>query len=88
MAELLSGCINAQAQRRVEREVEAYSVMPINESISTLALEYYKRHRLANGVGYNDCPIGATAMRLGLTLYSLNVKNFRVLEGLRIEQPY
>jgi predicted nucleic acid-binding protein len=87
-AELLAGCENARAQRIVERELESFTVVPITESISDVAIRWLRQHRLSSGTGYPDCLIGATALMLGATLCTVNVKHFRVFEGLRVERPY
>jgi predicted nucleic acid-binding protein len=87
-AELLAGCHNQREQRAVERELNLYSIVWIDESISQTALDFYKQFHLSHGVGFLDCLIAATAMRHGLRLATLNLKHFTMLLGLQSERPY
>ena len=87
-AELLDGCKNAREQRQLERELKNFTILSITEAISLQALDWYRAHRLSVACGFADCIIGATAFHLGLTLCTLNIKHFRIFEGLRVERPY
>ena len=87
-AELLAGCRNQREQRTVERELNLYDVVWIDESISQTALDFYKQFHLSHGVGFLDCLIAATAIRHGLRLATLNLKHFTMLPGLQAERPY
>jgi predicted nucleic acid-binding protein len=87
-AELLAGCRNQREQRAVERELNLYSVVWIDESISQTALDSYKQFHLSHGVGFLDCLIAATALRHGLRLATLNLKHFTMLSGVQVERPY
>jgi predicted nucleic acid-binding protein len=86
--ELLEGCDSLRAQRQLERELNGYITLPIAEAASAQSLSWLLEHRLRAGIGYPDCLIGATAKVLGLPLYTLNIRHFRVLEGLQVERPY
>jgi hypothetical protein len=50
--------------------------------IAFLRLGYF------HGVGWPDCLIAATCIRLGLPLVTLNDKHFRAIRGLRVVRPY
>ncbi len=60
-AELYAGCHNRSEQRRVERELQLYSLIWIDESISESALETYQRYHLSYGVSFFDCLIANQA---------------------------
>ncbi|HMN42055.1 MAG TPA: PIN domain-containing protein [Phycisphaerales bacterium] len=49
---------------------------------------FAKRYSLSHGVGWPDCLIAATALRLGLPVVTLNDKRFKVFKGLRVVRPY
>ncbi len=87
-AELLAGCHSQREQRTVERELNLYSTVWIDESTSQTALEFYKRFHLSHGVGFLDCLIAATATQHGYRLATLNLKHFTMLPGLQAEHPY
>jgi len=52
------------------------------------AIAFVCRYRLSHGVGWPDCLIAATAMRLGLPVATTNVKHFRTIRGLKVVRPY
>jgi predicted nucleic acid-binding protein len=87
-AELLAGCRNRREQRAVERELNLYTIVWLDESSSQTALDLYKRFHLSAGVGFLDCLIAATAIKQGYRLATLNLKHFTALPGLQAERPY
>ncbi|MBI5563299.1 MAG: type II toxin-antitoxin system VapC family toxin [Chloroflexi bacterium] len=87
-AELLAGCRNQREQRAVERELNLYSIVWIDETISQTALDFYKQFHLSHGVGFLDCLIAATAIRHGYRLATLNLRHFTTLPGIQAERPY
>lgn len=87
-AELLAGCHNRREQRSVEREIELYEMLWLDETISTRALELYKKFHLSHNVGFLDCLIAATALEHHLTVATLNIKHFAPLSNLQVVRPY
>jgi predicted nucleic acid-binding protein len=87
-AELLAGARSAREQSLIEEELALYQILWLQEPISRLALEWYKRFHLRYGVGFLDCLIGATALFYELTLATLNERHFAPLPDLRVERPY
>jgi predicted nucleic acid-binding protein len=87
-AELLAGCRNRREQRNVEREIELYDLLWIDETISAHALDLYKQFHLSHNIGFLDCLIAATALEHHLTLATLNVKHFHPLLQLQVVCPY
>ncbi len=51
-------------------------------------LAFVRRLALSHGVGWPDCLIAATALRLGLPIVTLNDKHFKVFKGLKVRRPY
>lgn len=87
-AELLAGARSAREQDIIEKELLLYRMLWLQEPISRLALDWYKRFHLSHGVGFLDCLIGATARYYDLTLATLNERHFAPLPELRVERPY
>jgi predicted nucleic acid-binding protein len=86
--ELLAGCANRAEQRKVEQELDLYTILWLDEAISEYALELYKTFHLSHGVGFLDCLIAATAIQNGLTLATLNLKHFAPLSVITVQRPY
>jgi len=87
-AELVAGCRNATEQRLVERELELYETLWLDEALSQTALHWYQRFRLSHNTGFLDCLIAATATQRRLTLATLNLKHFSPLPDLLATKPY
>jgi predicted nucleic acid-binding protein len=86
--ELLGGCRNLREQREVLKDIARVEVMQVESGDSTDALRWYRDFHLSRGLGFLDCFIAAAASRLGCTLYTLDVKHFRVVPGLHVKRPY
>ncbi len=61
-------------------------ILPFSESIGALAADYLENHALNNGLESMDALIAATAVRHDSVLATGNIKHFRVIQNLRIEQ--
>ena len=59
-----------------------------DEADGLAALDLYRHFRLSHGVDWPDCQIAATALRLGVEVYTQNVKHFTAFPGLRVVRPY
>ncbi len=61
-------------------------ILPLSESIGALASGYLEKHALKNGLEITDALIAATAVRHDDVLATGNVKHFKAIQGLRIEE--
>ncbi len=43
---------------------------------------------LSHGVGWPDCLLAATCLRLQMPIVTLNVKHFKPIKGLKVVRPY
>lgn len=87
-AELLAGACNKREQSVIESFLGAFEVVLPNESDGSAALDLYRRHHLSKGVDWPDCQIAATAIRLGLEVYTQNVKHFLAFSDLCVARAY
>jgi len=88
VAEVLCGARNRNEQNTIEEFFSRFQVYSIEAQDSRLSLDLLKRTRLAFGVGWLDCLIAATSLRLALVVTTLNEKHFGVFEGLSVMRPY
>jgi predicted nucleic acid-binding protein len=82
---------DAQNKTQVEQVLKIIKPLPIvfaSEADQQRALEDYKSFHLSHNLGLLDALIAATAIGLGATLCTFNLKHYRVIPGLVTEQPY
>jgi predicted nucleic acid-binding protein len=87
-AELLAGARDKIEQKQIESFLSGFNIHSPNEKDALAALELYKQHHLSHGVDWPDCQIAATALRLGLEVYTQNVKHFAAFSGLAVMRAY
>lgn len=87
-AELLAGARDQREQDLVDSFLASFQIWSPNESDGVAALGLYRKYRLSSGVDWPDCQIGATALRLGVEVYTRNVKHFAVFPGVRVVRAY
>jgi predicted nucleic acid-binding protein len=86
--ELLQGCRNLTARRRLEKQLRPYAVYWPTLADCQRGYRDFAAYWLSQGLGQIDALIGATVIGLGETLATFNVKHFAVVAGLTTVQPY
>jgi len=86
--EVLEGARNRGEQREAERLLGRFERIYLTLDDQDWALERLSLYHLSHGVGGLDCLIAAPAARLGLPLYTLNLRHFAPLLGAGAHQPY
>jgi predicted nucleic acid-binding protein len=86
--ELAQGCRDAAELKRLKKGLAQRDtrIIPITEAISEQAMRLIDQHALGTGLQLGDALIGATALNLGLTLITANIKHFGPIHGLAIER--
>ena len=87
-AELLTGARNLTEQGVIDSFLQTFELMVPDEADGLAALGLYRQYRLSHGVDWPDCQTAATALRLGVEVYTQNVKHFAAFVGLRVTRPY
>jgi len=87
-AEVLAGTRDKKEPAVVESFLTSFQVLSPSEADGLAALELYKQVRLSHCVDWPDSLIAATALRLGLEVYTLNVKHFSAFPKLSVLRPY
>lgn len=86
--ELLQNARDKRELDRSLRHLRAFTVVYATEADQQRAFASFQAHHLASGISSNDCLIAATAIGLGATLVTFNLKHYQHIPGLVIEQPY
>jgi predicted nucleic acid-binding protein len=82
---------DAQNKQKVRKALQLVAPLPIvwpTETDCARALSDFTVYHLSNNVGLIDALIAACAVGRNATLCTFNVKHYRVIPELNIEQPY
>jgi tRNA(fMet)-specific endonuclease VapC len=60
------------------------TILPIQIAISNLSIELIEKYVLSHKLALPDALIGATALFHNIELYTLNLKDFRFLENIKL----
>lgn len=82
--ELIVGCRNKSELRIVERFLDRFEIIPLNASISDVAVQLLRHYRLSHGLLIADAFIAATASWLHRPLMSKNWRDFRFVEEIEL----
>ena len=86
--ELIQDAQNKQQVRKVLQMVAPLQIVWPTEADCARALSDFTAYHLSHKVGLIDALIAACAIGRNATLCSFNVKHYRVIPGLGLEQPY
>ena len=86
--ELVQDAQNKQQVRQALQLVAPLPIVWVTETNCTRALSDFTAYYLSHKVGLIDALIAACAIGRSATLCTFNVKHYRVIPGLRMEQPY
>ncbi|NCC33000.1 MAG: type II toxin-antitoxin system VapC family toxin [Chloroflexia bacterium] len=85
--ELLVGAQNKQEQQKIERFLQRFEHIRVNEIISDIAVDLIRQYRLSHGLLLADAMIAATAIALHVPLASKNQRDYRYITQLTL-LPY
>ncbi len=85
--ELVVGCRNKTELRNMERFLQRFQVLKLNEQICDTAVELLCQYRLSHGLAMPDALIAATAITLNQPFITKNQRDYRFISGLQL-LPY
>lgn len=89
--ELAQGCRNKTELKAIQKAFKSSDddvqpdILPITQTISSLACNLVEKYALSHSVHLADALIAATAMTHSLTLITANSKHFSAIDGLKIQ---
>ena len=86
--ELLQGCRNKREMQRSLRLISLFTVVWPDAAACDVAMGLCARYFLSHSLAPFDALIAATALSMDATLCTFNVKHFRPISKLQVEQPY
>ena len=87
VGELYFGARDRRELLKIKRHLASLQQIPMDEETSELALTLLETYALSHRLSLPDAVIAATALRHELGLYTLNVRDFRFIEGLSLHKP-
>jgi predicted nucleic acid-binding protein len=85
--ELVAGAKNQREVNLIDRLIEAYELVPVNDAIGKRAYDLLRTYAKSNGLRAFDSLIAATAIQETRTLVTRNRKHFGMIHGLTLEVP-
>jgi predicted nucleic acid-binding protein len=82
--ELMVGSRSKAHLREIQKFLSRFQIVSINEQISTQASELIEQYCLSHGLLIPDALIAATALTLDKNLASINQRDFRFIDGLKL----
>jgi len=83
-AELLFGARDKKELQTIRKDLNKLTVLPIQSSVSKLAVELVEKYALSHKLSLPDALIASTAIIHGIQLHTLNIKDFRFLEDVKL----
>ena len=86
-AELLFGARNKAELRIFRKDLDTLTVLPILPEISRKAVMLVEQYCLSHRLALPDALIAATSIYHQLDLYTLNIKDFVYIPGIKLFEP-
>lgn len=82
VTELYYGALNKQELFRLKKFIALFEVIEIDENISKISTELIFEYAKSHNLTIPDSLIAATAISGDIKIYTLNLKDFRYIDGL------
>jgi predicted nucleic acid-binding protein len=82
--ELLQGARNKIELRGIEKRLQMFRLLNMQQAIFDLATQFIREYRLSHGLSLPDAVIGATAVYYQMPLFTYNQKDFNFLPTIQL----
>jgi tRNA(fMet)-specific endonuclease VapC len=86
-AELYYGALNKAELLRIQKHLNLLHNLPIDYQVSSQFIQLMSQYSLSHKLAIPDALIAATALVNDVELYTLNIKDFRFIENIRLYYP-
>lgn len=86
--ELIQGARDQGERDQIVNRLAPHTISHLETDDSQVPSAWFAAYWLSHRIGILDCLIAATAVRLGVTLYTFNSGHFQVIPGLHLQSPY
>ena len=80
--ELYYGALNKKELSKLRKFVDSFEILHFDNSISIKAIDLITQYAKSHSLHLADAIIAATVMEYGYSLYTLNIKDFKFIDGL------
>jgi predicted nucleic acid-binding protein len=87
-AEVLAGARDRPELRQLMAALAVLRRVRVTAEDFDHCIAFVKRFTLSHGIGWPDCLIAASALRMRIPVATLNDKHFSRIPGLRVVRPY
>lgn len=86
--ELIQGLRNKEEFQALRMALKAWSarILPIDEDITSLAMNYMERYFHSHSLRLADALIAATAVKHGVAILTANTKHYKMIKELTVEK--
>ena len=81
---MLVGARNKYEMQILIKELGQLQCLPVQSEISTRSIHLLMQYHLSHGLDFHDALIAATAIHYNIKLFTLNVKDFTFISGLKL----
>ncbi len=86
--EIIAGAENLKSQKRAVELLHRFEKVEVLQEDFDWAIGQALQFRLSHNVDMMDCLIASTAQRLGVPLFTRNLKHFQPMIGSLAQRPY
>lgn len=87
VGELYYGARDQRELTMLKKHLASLNQIAVDEETSDITLTLLESYALSHRLSLPDAIIAATALRHSIELYTLNLKDFRYIDGLSIYKP-
>jgi len=84
--ELYYGAFDKKELKKLQNFVALFSLLELNETISKMSVELIFNYAKNHNLSIPDSLIAASALERSYKLFTLNIKDFRYIDGLELFQ--
>ncbi len=84
LAEFMAGARNKEELKKIGKQLDKYTSIPINIEITGIFIDLFKTYTLSHKPGIADTLIAATALYYDLPVFTYNKKHFQFIPGIKL----
>ena len=84
--ELYFGALNKRELSKIKKHLKALNIVHFDNDISELAVSMIESYSKSHGLKIPDAIIAATVLSYEMKLFTLNLKDFKYIDGLNLHK--